>query len=141
VPEPDFLAYQKRLARQGVDPRYARRLAAELAEHYDDLREEAQRSGIPRGEVSMFAAQRLGSASAITAAVRERPELKSWPYRHPQLARVALPLAFAALLPVAPLIAGFNHAESVLRWTCCAMLSAIFTALLLLSLQLSIALA
>jgi hypothetical protein len=50
-------------------------------------------------------------------------------------------LAFVALLPVAPLIAGFNHAESVVRWTCCAMLSAIFTAVLLLCMPLSIALA
>lgn len=141
MPEPDFLVFQKRLLQQGLHPRYAQRLAAELAEHYDDLLEEARRSGIPRGEAPVFAAQRLGSASAITAAVRQRPELKSWPYRHPQLARIALPLAFAALLPVAPLIAGLNHAESVLRWACCAMLSAIFTALLLLSMQLSIALA
>jgi hypothetical protein len=141
MPEPDFLAFQKGLLRQGVDLRYARRLVGELAEHYEDLRHEAERSGIPPGEAPGFAVERLGSASDIAAAVRQRPELRSWPYRYPQLARLALPLEFAVLLPVAPLFAGLNHAESVLRWTCCAMLSAIFTAVLLLCMQLSIALA
>jgi hypothetical protein len=126
---------------QGVDLSYARRLGLELAEHYEDLRQEAERTGIAPGEVAGFAAERLGSAGNIAAAVRQRPELRSWSYRYPQLARLALPVTFAVLLPVAPLIAGINHAESVLRWTCCAMLSAIFTAVLLLCMQLSIALA
>jgi Zn-dependent protease len=141
MPEPDFLAFERRLLQQGVDLRYARRLGLELAEHYEDLRHEAERTGILPGEVAGFAAERLGSASNIAAAVRQRPELRPWVYRYPQLARLALPLAFAALLPVAPLFAGINHAESVLRWICCAMLSAIFTAVLLLGMQLSIALA
>jgi len=141
MPEPDFVAFQRCLLQQGADLRYARRLAGELAEHYEDLRHEAERAGISPGEVAGFAAERLGSASNISAAVRQRPELRSWSYRYPQLARLLLPLAFAALLPVAPLFAGINHAESVLRWTCCAMLSAIFTAVLLLCMQLSIALA
>lgn len=141
MPEPDFLAFQKCLLQQGVDLRYARRLAGELAEHYEDLRREAERTGIAPGEAAGFAAERLGSASNISAAVRQQPELRSWVYRYPQLARLLLPLAFAALLPAAPLFAGINHAESVLRWTCCAMLSAIFTAVLMLCMQLSIALA
>jgi len=141
MPDPDFLAFQKCFVQQGVDPGYARRLTCELAEHYQDLRREAERSGVSPGEVAGFAAERLGSASAISAAIGEQPDLRSWVYRYPQLARLVLPLAFAALLPVAPLFAGINHAESVLRWTCCAMLSAIFTAVLLLCMQLSIALA
>jgi hypothetical protein len=141
MPEPDFLAFQKRLLQQGVGLRYAKRLAGELAEHYEDLRHEAERSGILPAEVAGFAMERLGSASDVAAAVRGRPELRSWPYRYPQLALLALPLAFVALLPMAPVFAGINHAESVFRWTCCAMLSAIFTAVLLLCLQLSIALA
>jgi hypothetical protein len=140
MPEPDFLAFEKDLVQQGVAVRYARRIAGELADHYEDLRHEAELSGISPGDVAGFAAERLGSANNIAAAVRQRPELRSWIYRHPQLARLALPLAFVVLLPVTPLYVGINHAESVFRWSCCAMLSAIFTAVFLLCLQLSIAL-
>jgi hypothetical protein len=141
MPEPDFPAFQKCLLQQGVDLRYARRLVAELKEHYEDLRHEAERSGVSPGEAAGFAVERLGSVSDIAAAVGQRTELRAWPYRYPQLARLALPMAFAILLPVAPLFASLNHAESVLRWTCCAMLSAVFTAVLLLCMQLSIAMA
>jgi hypothetical protein len=141
VPELDFLALQNRLVQQGVAVRYARRLAEELAEHCDDLRDEALATGLLPEEVACFAEKRLGSADEIAAAVLHRPELRAWIYRYPRLARVALPLAFVALLPAAPLFAGINHADSLLRWSCCAMLSALFTAMLLLCMQLSIALA
>ena len=138
MPDPDFVAFERRLLRQGVDRRYARRLAEELAGHYDDLRLEAQRAGIPPDAVAGFTTERLGSPNDIADAVGQQPDLRSWCYRYPQLARFALPLAFAALLPMTPFIAGINHAESVLRWSCCVMLSAMFTAFLMLCMQLSI---
>jgi hypothetical protein len=141
MPEPDFVALQNRLVRQGVALHYARRLAGELAEHYEDLRDEAMGTGFLPDEAACFAEKRLGSADNIASAVFHRPELKSWMYRYPRVARIALPLAFVALLPAAPVFAGINHADSLLRWTCCAILSAVFTALLMLCMQLSIALA
>lgn len=141
MPEPDFLLLQSRLVQQGVSVSYARRLAGELAEHYEDLRDEAMGTGILPDQAACFAEQQLGSAESIASAVFHRPELRSWIYRYPRVARIALPLAFVALLPAAPVFAGINHADSLLRWTCCAMLSAVFTALLMLCMQLSIALA
>jgi hypothetical protein len=141
MPEPDFLAFQNRLLQQGVALRYARRLAGELAEHYEDLRSEAIGTGFLPDEAACFAEEHLGSADNIAAAVFHRPELRSWIYRYPRMARIALPLAFVALLPAAPVFAGITHADSLLRWTCCVMLSALFTALLMLCMQLSLALA
>jgi hypothetical protein len=145
VPDPDFaspdFAYlEQRLLRQGVSPSYAHRLAHELSDHYDDLCGDALKSGATLEGSSFSAQERLGVLDDIAAAVAARPELMSWVYRYPQLARVALPLAFVALLPAAPVFAGIAHAPSVLRWTCCMMLSAALTAVLLLCMQLSIAL-
>jgi len=140
VPDPDFVSLEQRLLRQGVSLAYAHRLTLELSDHYDDLREDALKSGATKEGSSSLAGERLGTAGEIAAAVATRPELMSWIYRYPQLARVALPLAFVALLPVAPVFAGIEHAPSVLRWTCCMMLSAMFTTVLLLCMQLSIAL-
>ncbi|HLU07704.1 MAG TPA: hypothetical protein VKZ91_14190 [Woeseiaceae bacterium] len=141
MPELDFVSLQNRLVQQGVAARYARRLAGELAEHYEDLRDEAIGTGFLPDEAACFAEEQLGSADEILSAVFHRPELRSWIYRYPRVARIALPVAFVALLPAVPVFAGMNHADSLLRWTCCAMLSALFTALLMLCLQLSIALA
>lgn len=140
MPEPDFGSFHERLFAQGIAYRYAARLAQELAEHYEDLRIEAERAGMDPAAAAFMAEERLGSVDHVAEAASRHPELKSWSYRYPQVARIVLPIAFVALLPVAPFAAGLAHAGSIARWTCCAMLSAMFTAMLLLCMQLSIAL-
>jgi hypothetical protein len=48
------------------------------------------------------------------------------------------PLACLALLPAAPVVAGISHASAVVRWGTSLLIAGIFTASLLLVLQLSI---
>lgn len=50
------------------------------------------------------------------------------------------PLTFVVLLPAAPVLIGFAHANLVVRWMACLFLSALVTAGLFLFLQLAITL-
>lgn len=136
--DPDFKAFERRLLDGGIAVAHARRIADELAGHWQDLCDEARRSGLGDGETGAWANQRLGSEGEIVAAVFARPELKCWIYRYPNVARVALPLAYLSLLPAVPLVAGVHHAPLLARWGACLMLSALFTATLMLVLYLTI---
>jgi hypothetical protein len=138
VREPDFRVFELRLLEGGIAPTHARRIADELAWHWQDLRDEAQRSGLGDGEMTAWANRQLGNEGEIIAAVFARPELKCWIYRYPNVARIALPLAYLSLLPAVPLVAGVHHAPLLARWGACLMLSALFTATLMLVLYLTI---
>jgi hypothetical protein len=138
MPEPDFRALERRLLDGGIATIHARRIADELSGHWQDLCDEATRAGLGGEEMSAWASRQLGGESEITAAVFARPELKCWIYRYPNVARVALPVAYLTLLPAVPLAAGVHHAPLLARWGACLMLSALFTAALMLTLYLSI---
>lgn len=139
MPDPNFDSLRDRLLRSGVAPRHVLRTIAELTDHYEDLEREAIERGLPSSEASQRAIEKIGSASTIAVHVLSRPELKSWIYRYPQLARVALPLAYVMLLPVIPLYAGIANAPAIARWFSCFLLSALVTAAMLLAMQISIA--
>lgn len=138
MPEPDFRAFERRLLEGGIAAAHARRIADELAAHWQDLCDEAHRAGLGGEEMTTWANGQLGSEGEITAAVFARPELKGWIYRYPNVARVALPVAYLSLLPAVPLVAGVHHAPLLARWGACLMLSALFTGALMLILYLSI---
>lgn len=138
MPEPDFRAFEQRLLDGGIASTHAHRIAEELEGHWQDLCDEARHAGLGGEEVTAWAHRRLGGEGEITAAVFARPELKCWIYRYPGVARVALPLAYLSLLSAVPLLAGVHHAPLLARWGACLMLSALFTAALMLILYLSI---
>ena len=67
-----------------------------------------------------------------------RRELKTWAFRYPQLAVVVYPLACLAVLPAMPVFAGIAHRTSLARWGASLLAAGLVTALMLLSMQLSI---
>jgi hypothetical protein len=139
MPDPDFGSLRDHLLRSGVAPRHVLRTISELTDHYEDLEREAIERGLPPPEARQLANERIGATRTIAQHVLHRPELKSWVYRYPQLARVALPLAYVMLLPVIPLYAGIANAPAIARWFSCLLLSALVTAAMLLAMQISIA--
>lgn len=138
MPERDFAAFERTLLECGIAAANARRIADELAGHWQDLCEEARHCGLGGEEMIAWANRRLGGEGEIATAVLEHPELKSWIYRYPQLARVVLPLAYLSILPAVPLVAGVHHAPLLARWGACLMLSALLTGTLMLVLYLGI---
>jgi hypothetical protein len=138
--EPDFISLEQRLVREGVLPGIARRLTLELAEHYDDLRAGAESQGLNSAAAARIAQRGIGTNEDIASSVLCRRELKVWIYHYPRIAGLLLPATFVALLPLAPLFAGVTHAGVIARWTACLVLSATFTAVLMLMLQMSLAL-
>ena len=135
---PDFKWMSKELLRNGVSPRIASRAVIELREHYEDLEAEARSGGIPSEAAMAQASERLGNPDMLVRQISSRVNLKSWIYRYPAVARVALPAVCVLILPVAPLFAGVAHLSSIMRWMACFLLSGLLTATLMLILQLSI---
>jgi hypothetical protein len=139
MPEANFDMLRDELLRQGVAPRHVIRMMTELADHQEDLELEATQQGFDAADASRHAAKRIGSGKILAAHVLCRPELKSWVYRYPRLSRLILPVAYLALLPLAPVFAGIAIAPVIVRWSACLILSAVITALMLLVMQISIA--
>ena len=140
MPRPDFQAFEAALLKAGIPACRVRRTALELGEHFDDLVAEGLHAGQQPDEAEDAAAAALGDLQALVAAMRARPELRGWAYRYPRTAVVLYPLAYLALLPVLPISAGVSHATVLGRWALSAVLSALFTATILLLLELSIVL-
>lgn len=135
MPERDFRSLERQLLDGGIAPAHAHRIADELEAHWRDLCDEACTHGLAGDEMLGYADDRVGRLPDIAAAVLARRDLKCWIYRYPNLARIALPLAYASLLPAA---AGVSHAPLIARWGACFMLSALFTSALMLVLYLTI---
>ena len=126
------------LLRSGMAPRHARRMVSELADHLEDLAAEARSRGMSDEAAVRYASERLGDYAAIVQGTRGYSELKTWIYRYPRLARLYFPLAYALLLPVAPVFAGIANPGVVVRWAVALMLSAGVTAGMMLFMQLAI---
>ena len=126
------------LLRSGMSPRHARRMVSELADHLQDLAAEARSRGMSEEDAARHASERLGDYAAIVQGSRSYPELRSWIYRYPRLARVYFPVAYVLLLPAAPVFAGIANPNVVFRWLVALMLSAGVTAGMMLFMQLAI---
>jgi len=138
MPEPNFGQLAQRLLDKGIQPRIVRRAVGELRDHYDDLVIAAQRDGMNEMRARDRAASQLGEPDLIVTAMSAQRALRSWPFRYPRVAVVIYPLACLLLLPAAPVVAGMSHASAVVRWGTSLLIAGIFTASLLLVLQLSI---
>ena len=126
------------MLRNGVSTRVAMRTIAELSDHYDDLQTENLNSGTSPDSAGELAAARLGDPARLVQQVSNTIALRSWTFRFPGIARLALPLACILLLPVAPVFAGVANLSTIVRWTTCLLLSALVTATIMFVLQLSI---
>lgn len=140
MPRPDFNWMRDEMLRKGVSVNVVSRTVAELDEHYSDLESEALKSGMTHIDAAAFAALHLGKPEVLVSEVAQRIELRSWVFRHPRFARIALPVAWIFLLPVAPVFAGVAHFSSIVRWSTCLLLSALVTAAMMLIMQLSLTL-
>lgn len=136
--EPDFNLLATRLLEHGIAPRHAHRTVNEIRDHYDDLVDAAVDAGATSRNARREAAQQLGTMRDFVSAMSARRELKTWAFRYPRAAIVIYPLACLAALPAAPVIAGIANASLVARWGASLLAAGLFTATLLLVLQLSI---
>lgn len=136
--EPDFNLLAERLLNSGIAPRHAHRTVNEIRDHYDDLVDAAVDEGATSRCAREEAARQLGSMDDFVSAMNARRELKSWAFRYPRAAVVIYPLACLAALPAAPVIAGIANAPLLARWGASLLAAGLFTAALLLVLQLSI---
>ena len=136
--EPDFHDLATRLLQNGIAPRHAHRAVNEIRDHYDDLVDAAVDDGAQSREARFRAAQELGRMDDLVAEMSARRELKTWAFRYPRTAIVVYPLACLAALPAMPVIASIENAPLLARWGASLLAAGLFTATLLLVLQLSI---
>jgi len=140
MPRLDLAELQNELLRSGISPRHVRRTVAELNDHFEDLVDHALAEGAESTTAHERALVELGDLNDVAAAIRSRPELRSWAYRFPYLALIVYPLTCLALLPAVPVVAGIAHAGYLARWAACILLSGVVTAAIFLFMQLSITL-
>ena len=142
--ERDLAVLRTSLLRSGVAPRRVRRLLRELGDHIEDLEHEAAALGMSVADARELALERIGDQQALAACISEQTELKTWIYRHPRLARVCLPLAYALVLPAIPVMTGVNKASDkasvIARWGACLVLGALATYVMLYMMQLALTL-
>ena len=136
--ELDFNRLAQRLLKSGIAPRHAHRAVNEIRDHYDDLVDAAVDDGASSQSARQLAAHQLGSVDDLVSAMSDRRELKTWAFRYPHAAVVIYPLACLAALPAAPVVAGIANASVIARWSASLLAAGLFTASLLLLLQLSI---
>ncbi len=140
--EPDFNLLARRLLKSGIAPRHAHRAVNEIRDHYDDLVDAAVEAAIDNGASSRGArheaAHQLGSMDDLVSAMSTRRELKTWAFRYPLAAVMIYPLACLVVLPAAPVFAGIANASVIARWSASLLAAGLFTAALLLLLQLTI---
>jgi len=140
MPRPHFDRLRDHLLQSGVASRHVIRFVSELSDHHEDLEDEAMQYGLCPESASTQASDRIGSDRVLAAGMLNRPELKCWFHRYPRLASLLLPVAYVAILPLAPVFAGITNATAIVRWCACLMLSAVITAAMLLVMHFSIAL-
>lgn len=134
----DLDTLRGRLLHAGIAPRFVARAVEELRDHFEDIEIEAAENGLSRAAAVSRAAERLGTIEVIAQQYLGRPEMRSWFYRYPRLARLALPVAYALLLPALPISAGIRHAPSMGKWFASSLLGGLVTMAMLLVMQLSI---
>ena len=136
--EPDFNELATNLLKSGITPRHAHRTVNELRDHYDDLVDSAVDAGADSKSARRQAARELGSMDEFVRDMASRRELKTWSFRYPRLAVVVYPLACLAVLPAMPVFAGIAHRTVLARWGTSLLAAGLITALMMLTMQLSI---
>jgi len=131
---------QSDLLESGVKPKHVQRITLELADHFEDLRLEALSQGVTAAQAQYQAEQRIGEQGALAERILEQTEFKTWIYRYPRIARIYLPMAYALLLPVAPVFSGMANPTMVARWGAALMIGGTITVAMLLGMQLAIVL-
>ena len=134
----DIDALQASLLRNGIQPRYACRVAEELRAHVEELRDAYLAEGFDAEQADRRASRSIGRPEDLIAEMTARRELKTWAFRFPFLAVMFYPLACLVALPAVPVIAGVAHAPAVARWGASLLAAGAMTSVLLLLLQLSI---
>jgi hypothetical protein len=141
MPRPDFTVVRRDMLGWGISPRQVRRTISELDGHFDDLVDDAIAKGVDTAAAQQIALDALGDLQHVSAAMKSRPELRSWAYRFPHIAMIVYPLTCIALIPALPIAVGVAHASYLARWGFCMLLGALITASMFLLLHLSITLA
>ncbi len=136
--DPDFTRLRQRLLESGIPTRHVGRTLDELEDHYRDLIDEATCDGESIDDARAQAAARLGDIDNVVAGTLACQNLRGWAYRYPRIAIFFYPLACLFALPAMPVIAGVSNAPLVARWGASLLLAGLFTATMLLVLQLSI---
>ena len=136
--EPDFNDLASRLLQSGISTRHTHRAVNEIRDHYDDLVDAAVDSGASSAKARRQATRELGRIDDLVAEMSARRELKTWAFRYPRTAIVVYPLACLAALPAMPVNAAIANAPLLARWGASLLVAGLFTAALLLVLQLSI---
>lgn len=136
--EPDFNLLATNLLKHGITPKHVHRTVNELRDHYDDLVDSAVDNGANSKAARRHAAHELGSMDEFVREMASRRELKTWAFRYPQLAIVVYPLACLAVLPAMPVFAGIAHRTALIRWGTSLLAAGLVTAMMLLTMQLSI---
>ncbi len=126
------------LLKNGIAPKHVHRTVHELRDHYDDLVDSAVDAGANSKTARGLASRELGSMDEFVREMASRRELKTWAFRYPKLAVVVYPLACLAVLPAMPVFAGIAHRTALARWGASLLAAGLVTALMLLTMQLSI---
>lgn len=80
-----------RMASQGWAGAQSRRIAREVADHWEELEREGREHGLDEVAVREFAAQKVGEPTALLDCYAQTMRQASWAGRHPILCFVALP--------------------------------------------------
>jgi hypothetical protein len=113
---PDFDALRTLLLQRGVAPFYARRTVNELADHYDDLENDALSAGLAPGDAADVARAQLGCAEAIATAILTRRELLDFDHRWPRVAGYLKSAAAVGALPGVPVTFCIDHNREIALW-------------------------
>ena len=133
-----FACIEKALLTQGIAPHHVRRTMMELKDHHDDLVAEARSSGANRAQAVAMAKRRLGKPSRLAKEVLTHRELMTPTARWPLLSRTMASALSLLAIPIMPIAYCASHGETIAKWGLSIGLSAIFTATLLLGMQLAI---
>jgi hypothetical protein len=136
--EPDFNALATRLLKNGISPRHAHRTVNELRDHFDDLVDAAVDAGANSKNARLSAAIELGTMDDFVAEMASRRELKTWAFRYPRLVIAVYPIACLVVLPAMPVFVGIANRTALVRWGASLLAAGLVTAVLLLTMQLSI---
>jgi hypothetical protein len=136
MPKPQFNALIDELIRHGIATPRALRVAAELEDHYEDLRAEGLAIGISAEQACAEAEIRLGDARTIAVLFSQRPELKPWSERWPRAWQLLAPLPQIAMAPFDAMVRCADHGGVIARWSVSVCCGALLTSTLLFVLQL-----
>lgn len=134
----DFKTLPNRLLKCGINPQHAHRVVGELQDHYDDLVIEAVTDGADKRTARHRAMSKLGETDEFVRQLSARRELKTWPFRHPNVATIVYPLACIAMLPAVPVLVGIAHRSAILRWSKSLLAAGLITTTTFLAMQVSI---